>query len=113
MWSSCYISMPMVSKAFAPGALGPLSLKNRFIKAATFEGVMARGQVSDALIEFHADVARGGAAMTTVAYLAISPGGRVHRHTIVLDAAQVPALRPMTAVEIGLASCRESEWRDE
>lgn len=88
----------MVSKAFAPGALGPLSLKNRFIKAATFEGVMDRGQVSDALIEFHADVARGGAAMTTVAYLAISPGGRVHRDTIVLDAAQVPALRRLTDV---------------
>ncbi len=88
----------MVSKAFAPGVLGPLSLKNRFIKAATFEGVMARGQVGDALIEFHAGVARGGAAMTTVAYLAISPGGRVHRDTIVLDAAQVPALRRLTDV---------------
>lgn len=88
----------MVSKAFTPGTLGPLSLKNRFIKAATFEGVMARGQVSDALIEFHAGVARGGAAMTTVAYLAISPGGRVHRDTIVLDADQVPALRRLTDV---------------
>ena len=86
----------MVSKAFAPGALGPLTLKNRFIKAATFEGVMARGEVSDALIDFHGEVARGGAAMTTVAYLAISPGGRVHRDTIVLDADRVPALRRLT-----------------
>ncbi|MEX7470894.1 NADH:flavin oxidoreductase [Mycobacterium adipatum] len=88
----------MVSKAFAPGALGPLTLKNRFIKAATFEGVMARGEVSDALIDFHGEVARGGAAMTTVAYLAISPGGRVHRDTIVLDADRVPALRRLTDV---------------
>lgn len=88
----------MVSKAFAPGGLGPLTLKNRFIKAATFEGVMARGQVSDALIDFHGEVARGGAAMTTVAYLAISPGGRVHRDTIVLDADRVPALRRLTDV---------------
>lgn len=59
---------------------------------------MARGQVSDALIDFHADVARGGAAMTTVAYLAISPGGRVHRDTVVLAADRVPALRRLTDV---------------
>lgn len=88
----------MVSKAFTPGALGPLTLKNRFIKAATFEGVMARGRVSDALIDFHAGVARGGAAMTTVAYLAVSPGGRVHRDTIVLGADRVPELRRLTDV---------------
>lgn len=51
----------MVSKlAFSPLRLGPLTLKNRFIKAATFEGVMPRGTVSDALIDFHTEVARRG-----------------------------------------------------
>jgi len=88
----------MVSKAFTPGTLGPLTLKNRFIKAATFEGVMTAGRVGDALIDFHAGVARGGAAMTTVAYLAISPGGRVHRDTVVLGADSVPGLRRLTEV---------------
>lgn len=87
----------MVSKlAFSPLRLGPLVLKNRFIKAATFEGVMPRGNVSDALIDFHTEVARGGAAMTTVAYCAISPGGRVHRDTVVLDRDCVPQLRRLT-----------------
>jgi 2,4-dienoyl-CoA reductase-like NADH-dependent reductase (Old Yellow Enzyme family) len=87
----------MVSKvAFTPLRLGPLHLKNRFIKAATFEGVMPRGRVSDALIDFHTEVARGGVAMTTVAYCAISPGGRVHRDTIVLDRERVPQLRRLT-----------------
>lgn len=69
---------------FAPARLGPLTLRNRIIKAATFEGVMPRGAVSNDLIEFHRMVARGGAAMTTVAYCAVSPGGRVNRHTLVL-----------------------------
>lgn len=87
----------MVSKLpFSPLRLGPLTLKNRFIKAATFEGVMPRGNVSDALIDFHTEVARGGAAMTTVAYCAISPGGRVHRDTVVLDRDRVPQLRRLT-----------------
>ena len=76
--------------------LGPLTLKNRFIKAATFEGRMPRGEVTDELIDFHVEVARGGAAMTTVAYCAISPGGRVHRDTMVLDARRAAALRRLT-----------------
>src|SRR4029079_3337543 len=54
------------------------------------------GQVSPALVDFHAEVARGGAAMTTVAYCAISPGGRVHRDTMVLDAARARQLRALT-----------------
>ena len=53
-------------------SLGPLTLKNRIIKAATFEGVMPEGLVSDKLVDFHRQVAAGGAAMTTVAYLAVS-----------------------------------------
>jgi 2,4-dienoyl-CoA reductase-like NADH-dependent reductase (Old Yellow Enzyme family) len=76
--------------------LGPLTLKNRFIKAATFEGRMPRGEVTDALIDFHAEVADGGAAMTTVAYCAVSPGGRVHRDTMVLDRRRAIALRRLT-----------------
>ncbi|AWK75236.1 NADH:flavin oxidoreductase [Rhodococcus oxybenzonivorans] len=79
-----------------PARLGPLTLRNRIMKAATFEGVMPRGQVTDKLVEFHAEVARGGAALTTVAYCAVSPGGRVHANTLVLDKASVPGLRRLT-----------------
>ncbi len=90
----------MVSKLaagpFTPMALGPLTLKNRFIKAATFEGRMPRGEVTDALVDFHTEVAEGGVAMTTVAYCAISPGGRVHRDTMVLDSRRAKALRRLT-----------------
>lgn len=71
--------------AFLPARLGPVRLRNRIVKAATFEGVMPRGQVTDDLIDFHVRVARGGAAMTTVAYCAVSPGGRVHRNTLVFS----------------------------
>ena len=82
--------------AFAPAQLGPLTLRNRIIKAATFEGVMPNGAVSDELVEFHRRVAAGGAAMTTVAYCAISRGGRVQRHTMVLSEKVVPDLRRLT-----------------
>lgn len=82
-----------MSRAFEPAQLGPLTLRNRIIKAATFEGVMPRGEVSDELVDFHARVAAGGAAMTTVAYCAVSGGGRVHRDTLVMDTQSLAGLR--------------------
>ena len=81
---------------FSSGRLGPLTLRNRIIKAATFEGRTPRGQVTQELIDFHVEVARGGAAMTTVAYCAVSPDGRVFRDCLVLDDTSVPELRRLT-----------------
>jgi 2,4-dienoyl-CoA reductase-like NADH-dependent reductase (Old Yellow Enzyme family) len=81
---------------FTPGPLGPLTLRNRIIKAATFEGVTPRGVVSDELIAFHRRMAAGGVALSTVAYLAVSPEGRTDRHCLQLDEDTVPGLRRLT-----------------
>jgi 2,4-dienoyl-CoA reductase-like NADH-dependent reductase (Old Yellow Enzyme family) len=78
---------------FAPAKLGPLTLRNRIIKAATFEGMSFRGKVSDALIDFHRAMAAGGVGMTTVAYCAVSPGGRGAPHELVPRPELVPDLR--------------------
>lgn len=83
-------------RIFEPARLGPLTLRNRIVKAATFEGVMRRGTVSDELVEFHRAVAAGGAALTTVAYCAVSESGRVHRDTLVLRKATMPGLTRLT-----------------
>jgi 2,4-dienoyl-CoA reductase-like NADH-dependent reductase (Old Yellow Enzyme family) len=80
----------------SPATLGPLTLRNRIIKAATFEGSTPRGKVTDRLVEFHTRVARGGVGLTTVAYCAVMPAGRVQRHCLVLDADTAKALRPLT-----------------
>ncbi len=78
---------------FEAARLGPITLKNRIIKSATFEGATPKGAVSDRLVEFHRRVATGGAAMTTVAYLAVSPEGRTDRHCIVLGEESAKELR--------------------
>jgi 2,4-dienoyl-CoA reductase-like NADH-dependent reductase (Old Yellow Enzyme family) len=83
--------------AFAPARLGPITLRNRIIKAATFEGMTRGALVSDELIEFHRAVAAGGVGMTTVAYLAVSPEGRTDRHQIHWRAEALPGLRRLTA----------------
>jgi 2,4-dienoyl-CoA reductase-like NADH-dependent reductase (Old Yellow Enzyme family) len=73
-----------------------VTLRNRVIKAATFEGVMPRGAVTQELIDFHVAVARGGVGLTTLAYCAVSMGGRVSRHTLVFTDALVPDLTRLT-----------------
>ena len=82
---------------FAEAHLGPLTLKNRIIKSATFEGACPRGEVSDQLIAFHERVAQGGVAMTTVAYLAVSPEGRTDRHCVRLGPESLDGLSRLTA----------------
>ncbi len=83
-------------QVFAPAPLGPIRLRNRIIKAATFEGVTPGGRVGDELVEFHRRVAAGGAAMSTVAYLAVSPEGRTDRHCLLLDVDTARGLRRLT-----------------
>lgn len=81
---------------FTPASLGPVRLRNRVIKAATFEGRTPDTLVTDDLIDFHLGVARGGAGMTTVAYCAVSPEGRTHRRQIWMRQDAVPGLRRLT-----------------
>ena len=69
---------------FVPAQLGPLTLKNRVIKAATFEGLTRKNVVSDKLIEFHRAFARGGVGMTTVAFCAVASDARSAPAEIVL-----------------------------
>ncbi len=81
---------------FEPAQLGPLTLKNRVVKAATFEGASPGGLVSDRLVEFHRRIARGGAAMTTVAYVAVAPEGRTDDGCIYLREDAMAGLRRLT-----------------
>ncbi|MDJ0360108.1 NADH:flavin oxidoreductase [Rhodococcus sp. H29-C3] len=83
-------------KIFETAYLGPLTLRNRVIKAATFEGRTPEALVTDELIDFHRAVAAGGAAMTTVAYCASSPEGRTDRHQIWMRPEAVAGLTRLT-----------------
>lgn len=74
----------MTPDVLAPATLGPVRLRNRVVKAATFEGRSPHGRVTDELVGFHAEYARGGVGLTTVAYLAVAPEGRTHRDVVVV-----------------------------
>ncbi len=83
---------PFIEKAFRPVTTGLLTLKNRFIKSATYEGFLKDGIPTEGLIEHHAAIARGGAALTTVSYGAVAPEGRTFRHQMYIHDGIVPVL---------------------
>ena len=81
---------------FTPAKLGPLTLRNRIIKSATFEASTPDALVTDDLITYHRLPAAGGVGMTTVAYCAVSPGGRTEGRQIWMRPQAVPGLRRLT-----------------
>ncbi len=81
---------------FSPVRLGPLTLRNRVVKAATFEGRTPGALVSDELVAFHRTLAEGGVGMTTMAYCAVAPEGRTHRDQVHLREEALPGLVRLT-----------------
>ena len=78
---------------FAPARLGPVALRNRIIKAATFEGMTPDHVVTERLVDFHRAVARGGVGMTTLAYCAVSVDGCGTPNEIILGGEALSGLR--------------------
>lgn len=71
-----------LEKCFQPASLNGLTLKNRFIKAGTFEGMTPGGIPSPALQRFHSRLAAGGVGMTTIGYCAVEADGRLNENML-------------------------------
>ena len=88
--------MPDTPDVFSPAKLGPITLRNRIIKSATFEAATPDALVSDGLIRYHRLPAAGGVGMTTVAFLAVSPDGRPEFDQIWWRPEAISGLRELT-----------------
>ena len=64
-------------KAFQPADLGKLKLKNRIMKAATFEGMTPNGVPGERLLNFHKAIVEGGVGLTTLSYCTTEADGRI------------------------------------
>ena len=98
-----------MSEAFSPLTIGPLTLRNRFVKAATNEGMAKSGIVTKGLAHFHERIAEGGAAMSTVAYCATSDDGRTFVDQAVLNDESIDDFRALTdgVHKHGAAACAQ------
>ena len=68
--------MSTAPSPFDPVTIGPLRLRNRFIKSGANEAMCLDGAPTRALVKHHRDLAAGGVGLTTVAYVAVSEVGR-------------------------------------
>lgn len=59
-------------KLFSPANIGPVTLRNRTIRSAAFEGMGKDNDPTPELRDYHLSVAKGGVGMTTLAYAGIS-----------------------------------------
>lgn len=75
----------MTHPSLEPGQIGPIELHNRVIKTATYEGMTPEGRVTPDLIRHHAELARRGVALTTVAYGAVEDAGRTFQRQLLVD----------------------------
>lgn len=81
---------------FDPVTLGPLTLRNRFIKSGANEAMCLDGKPTRALVKHHRDLAAGGVGMTTVAYMAVAREGRTLPNQIWMREEALPDLRVLT-----------------
>lgn len=72
------LSSDQTPACFEPAQLNGLTLKNRLIKAGTFENKTPGGIPGEAMREFHGRLADGGVAMTTLGYCAVENNGRLN-----------------------------------
>lgn len=85
-----------MSLLFTPLQLGPITLKNRSIRAAAFEGMCPGNRVSEALINYHKKLAQGDIGMSTVAYASVSASGLSFAHQLWITKEAIPELKALT-----------------
>jgi len=85
-----------LNKLVTEAKLNGVTLQNRIIKAATFESMLdTANTISDRCIEFHESFASGGAGMTTLAYCAPEPDGRMMEHYMYIREEIHPQLKKL------------------
>ncbi|MEY8199538.1 MAG: hypothetical protein RPS47_09885, partial [Colwellia sp.] len=68
--------MTASSSPFDTITIGPLTMRNRFVKSGANEAMCIDGKPTKALVKHHQELAAGGVGLTTVAYMAVTQGAR-------------------------------------
>lgn len=88
--------MEKESILFTPGKIGPLTLRNRTIRAAAFESMCPGNAPSEMLYNYHKSVSAGGVGMTTLAYAAVTQSGLSFDRQLWLRPDIIPGIRKIT-----------------
>ena len=85
-----------MTKLFTPASIGPVTLRNRTIRSAAFEGMGKDNNPTEMLRDYHLSVARGGVGMTTLAYAGICRSALSFKTQLWLRPEIVAPLREIT-----------------
>jgi 2,4-dienoyl-CoA reductase-like NADH-dependent reductase (Old Yellow Enzyme family) len=86
----------MLTAAYEPLKLGPITLPNRFIKAGANENMSKQGRPTRAMRMHHEALVKGGVGMTTMAYVAVEKDGRTLPDQVWIHDDAMPDLRAVT-----------------
>ena len=81
---------------FTEGRIGPVTLRNRTIRSAAFEGMADGNSPTPMLKDYHVSVAEGGVGMTTLAYASVTRNGLSFPSQLWMRPAIIPGLRDIT-----------------
>lgn len=81
---------------FTPASIGPITLRNRTIRSAAFEGMCDHNAPTEMLYDYHRSVAAGGIGMTTLAYASVTRNGLSFKHQLWMRPEIVKPLRRIT-----------------
>ncbi len=74
------------SIAFKPGRIGPLEIKNRLVRSATFENAASmENEVTDRLVDMYRTLAEGGVGLIFTGILCVYPGAVSPRQMCIDD----------------------------
>lgn len=85
-----------MSKLFSEESIGPVTLRNRTIRSAAFEGMGKDFGPTPLLRDYHWSVARGGVGMTTLAYAGVCRSALSFTSQLWLRPEILPGLREIT-----------------
>ena len=90
----------MTDELFTPAVLGQLTLKNRFIRSATWDGLgNPDGSFSPAQQKLYQALAAGGIGLITTGFIAVNPQGRRSRdQNLLCDRRQTDTLAEIARV---------------
>lgn len=82
---------------FSPGKIGNVQVKNRIVRSATWESRATKeGYVTDQLIEFYDELAKGGVGLIISGYIAVDPiGAQTTRMTCLYDDSYIPGQKKL------------------
>ncbi len=90
----------MNEQLFKPFFIGKMEVRNRFVRSGTWEGMAGdKGEITDALIDFHTRLAAGGVGLIISSFSYITEKGKANPGMIgVYDDSLIPGLKRLVDV---------------